>query len=105
MARRRFFVDEFHNRRAEVSGDDAHHLTRVLRVECGQQYEVCDNNAAWVATVVEAHKARVVFELNEPIAAKQAITDVNQVIAKNIEKAARDAITSAASAIKVSAAS
>lgn len=37
--------------------------------------------------------------------AKQAITDVNQVIAKNIEKAARDAITSAASAIKVSAAS
>lgn len=36
--------------------------------------------------------------------AKQAITDVNQVIAKNIEKAARDAITSAASAIKVSAA-
>jgi 16S rRNA (uracil1498-N3)-methyltransferase len=70
MARRRFFVDGFHHQRAEVSGDDAHHLTRVLRVERGQQYEVCDNNAAWLATVVEAHKARVVFELNEPIPPK-----------------------------------
>ena len=72
MARRRFFVEGFHNHRAEVSGDDAHHLTRVLRVERGQQYEVSDNNAAWLATVVEAHKARVVFELKEPISAKQA---------------------------------
>jgi 16S rRNA (uracil1498-N3)-methyltransferase len=81
MARRRFFVDEFHNRRAEVSGDDAHHLTRVLRVERGQQYEVCDNNAAWVATVVEAHKARVVFELNEPIAAKQAFNPLTLYVA------------------------
>lgn len=70
MARRRFFVDEFHHRRAEVAGGDAHHLTRVLRVERGQQYEVCDNNTAWLATVVEAHKARVVFELNEPIPPK-----------------------------------
>ena len=34
-------------------------------------------------------------------AAKAAVTDVNAVIAKNIEKAAKDAIASAASAIKV----
>lgn len=36
--------------------------------------------------------------------AKNAIVDVNKVIAKNIEKAARDAITSAAAALKVSVA-
>lgn len=35
-------------------------------------------------------------------AAKTALTDVNKVVAQNIEKAARDAIASAASAIKVS---
>lgn len=34
--------------------------------------------------------------------AKSAISDVNKVIAKNIEQAARDAITAAASAVKVS---
>lgn len=34
--------------------------------------------------------------------AKAAITDVNQVIAKGMEKAAREAITSAAAAVKVS---
>jgi len=33
--------------------------------------------------------------------AKAAVTDVNKVIAKNIEKAARDAITAAAGALKV----
>lgn len=34
-------------------------------------------------------------------AAKEAVTDVNKVIAKNIEKVAKDAIASAASALKV----
>ena len=34
-------------------------------------------------------------------AAKEAVTDVNKVIAKNIEKAAKDAIASAAGALKV----
>jgi 16S rRNA U1498 N3-methylase RsmE len=30
--RRRFFVDEIRNGQARISGDDARHLTRVLRV-------------------------------------------------------------------------
>ena len=81
MARRRFFVDEFHNHRAEISGDDAHHLTRVLRVERGQNYEVCDNRSAWLATVVEAHKSRVVFELKDPIAPKPASAPVTLYVA------------------------
>ena len=81
MARRRFFVHEFHHRRAEVSGDDAHHLTRVLRVERGQQYEICDNNTAWLATVVEAHKARVVFELTEAIAPRPAASPLTLYVA------------------------
>lgn len=70
MARRRFFVPGFHHQRAELSGDDAHHLTRVLRVERGQRYEVCDGESAWLAAVVEAHKARVVFSLEERLPPK-----------------------------------
>ena len=37
MARRRFFVDAIRDGTAELRGDDARHLTRVLRVEPGQR--------------------------------------------------------------------
>jgi 16S rRNA (uracil1498-N3)-methyltransferase len=72
MARRRFFVEEVHHQRAELVGDDAHHLTRVLRVERGQKYEISDNRQVWLAEVVEAHKNRVVFQTLESVAARQA---------------------------------
>jgi 16S rRNA (uracil1498-N3)-methyltransferase len=67
MARRRFFVEEIRNRQAELTGDDAHHLTRVLRVEVGQRYEISDNHNAWLAEVVEARKSRVVFAVLEKL--------------------------------------
>src|SRR5258708_34452923 len=60
--RRRFFVDQVRNGRAEISGADAQHLTRVLRVETGQQYEISDNRAVYLAKVESARKERVVFQ-------------------------------------------
>ena len=36
MARRRFFVEEVHNHSAELVGEEARHLSQVLRVETGQ---------------------------------------------------------------------
>jgi 16S rRNA (uracil1498-N3)-methyltransferase len=81
MARRRFFVDRIHNQQAEVSGDDAHHLTRVLRVERGEFYEVSDGESAYLAEVVEAHKARVVFQIVEPVAAKPEAARVSLYVA------------------------
>ena len=81
MARRRFFVDEFHHQRAEVEGDEAHHLTRVLRVERGQLYEVSNNEEAWLAEVVEAHKARVVFALKERVEAKPVLPPLRLYVA------------------------
>jgi 16S rRNA (uracil1498-N3)-methyltransferase len=63
MARRRFFVPGIHHQRAELAGEDAHHLTRVLRVERGQLYEISDNSQIWLAEVTEAHKNRVVFQV------------------------------------------
>src|SRR6185436_14100069 len=67
MARRRFFVDSIRGGVAELRGEEARHLTRVLRVEAGQRYEISDNQQAWLAEVVETRGERVVFRTVEPI--------------------------------------
>ena len=58
MARRRFFVHEVRNGQAEISGDEARHLTQVLRVEPGQVFELSDNNGLyWARSMLpENHK-------------------------------------------------
>src|SRR5205085_2451843 len=63
LARRRFFVDEIRAGMAELRGDEARHLTRVLRVEPGQQFELSDNRAAYLAEIAEARGERVVFRV------------------------------------------
>src|SRR5437762_3206666 len=67
MALRRFFVASVRNGRAEITGEDAHHLTRVLRVEPGQQYEITDTNRVWLATVETVHKSLVQFAVQHEI--------------------------------------
>jgi 16S rRNA (uracil1498-N3)-methyltransferase len=69
MARRRFFVDQVRKGQAEIIGEDAHHLTRVLRVEVGQKFEITDNHRAWLAAVETARKDVVRFDVIEEIAA------------------------------------
>jgi 16S rRNA (uracil1498-N3)-methyltransferase len=68
MARRRFFVDRVRNGQAEITGENAHHLTRVLRVEAGQKFEITDNERAWLASVETARKDLVRFSVVEEIA-------------------------------------
>jgi 16S rRNA (uracil1498-N3)-methyltransferase len=68
LARRRFFVDEIHGGAAELRGDEARHLTRVLRVEAGQRFEISDNENAYLAEILEARGERVLFRVLEPIA-------------------------------------
>ena len=63
--RRRFFVDQVRNGHAEISGEDARHLTRVLRVETGQRYELSDNRNVYLAEVETARKEHVVFRTLE----------------------------------------
>jgi 16S rRNA (uracil1498-N3)-methyltransferase len=65
--RRRFFVDEVRNGQAELNGDDARHLTRVLRVEPGQRYEISDNRNVYLAEIETARKERVIFRTLEKI--------------------------------------
>src|SRR5258706_10379931 len=67
LARRRFFVEDIHGGTAELRGDEARHLTRVLRVEPGQRFEISDNERAFLAEIEEARGERVVFRVLEPL--------------------------------------
>lgn len=67
MARRRFFVEQVHRGEAVLEGEDAEHLTRVLRVENGQRFEISDNHGVYLAQVVEARRQRVRFAVVEPL--------------------------------------
>jgi 16S rRNA (uracil1498-N3)-methyltransferase len=67
--RRRFFVDEVRSGKAQIAGEDARHLTRVLRVEAGQRYEISDNRNVYLAEIETAHKENVVFKTLEKLPA------------------------------------
>lgn len=65
--RRRFFVDQVRNGHAEISGDEAGHLTRVLRAEAGQRFEISDNHDVYLAEIEVARRDRVVFRTLEKL--------------------------------------
>jgi len=67
MARRRFFVDAVHSGRAQIAGEEAHHLSRVLRVEPGQKFEISDNQNVYLAEVESARKDLVSFAIVQQI--------------------------------------
>jgi len=73
MARRRFFVDAVQSGRARITGLDAHHLTRVLRVEPGQQFEISDNHNVYLAEVESARKDLVCFAVREKVASDKPL--------------------------------
>jgi 16S rRNA (uracil1498-N3)-methyltransferase len=66
--RRRFFVAEVRNGHAGMEGDEARHLTRVLRVEPGQRYEISDNRNVYLAEIEMARKEQVIFRTLEKFA-------------------------------------
>src|SRR5260370_14968716 len=68
MARRRFFVEAVERGHAHIVGQDAHHLTRVLRVVTGQRYEISDNQNLYLAEVETARKDLVSFTILERMA-------------------------------------
>jgi 16S rRNA (uracil1498-N3)-methyltransferase len=68
LARRRFFVDCVRNDAAELRGEEARHLGRVLRAEEGQLYEISDNHSAYLARIDEAKGDRVLFRIVELLA-------------------------------------
>lgn len=71
MARRLFFVDEMHGGRAAIGGEGAHHLTRVLRVEPGQRFEIAHEGQVYLAEVETARKNEVAFAILEKLPARR----------------------------------
>jgi len=67
MARRRFFVAQIRRGAAELTGADAEHLVRVLRVEPGQSYELSDDRNVYLAEVELARKSLVTFRVIEQL--------------------------------------
>jgi 16S rRNA (uracil1498-N3)-methyltransferase len=77
MARRRFFVDEVRRGEAELDGEEAEHLTRVLRAEIGQQYEICDGARLYLSEIVEARKHSVRFRILEELPAAEPAVQIS----------------------------
>jgi 16S rRNA (uracil1498-N3)-methyltransferase len=60
-------VDAVRGGMAELRGEEARHLTRVLRAEAGQRYEISDGKVAYLAEIAEARGPRVVFRVIQPL--------------------------------------
>jgi len=67
MARRRFFVPQVRRGVAELTGDEAEHVVRVLRAEVGEVYEISDNNKLYLAEIEVARKSLVSFKITEEL--------------------------------------
>jgi len=65
-------VDAIRGGEAELRGDEARHLARVLRAEPGQRYEITDSRNAWLAEIAEARGDRVLFRLIEAVESPEA---------------------------------
>jgi 16S rRNA (uracil1498-N3)-methyltransferase len=50
-----------------MRGEEARHLTRVLRVEAGQRYEISDHTSIYLAEITEQRGDRVVFRVLEEL--------------------------------------
>jgi 16S rRNA (uracil1498-N3)-methyltransferase len=77
MARRLFFVSGIHSGHAELRGEEAKHLSRVLRVEPGHVYEISDNQQKYLARVTEAHKELVRFEVIEKMPVEREAPEIH----------------------------
>ena len=67
VARRRFIADEVQGATAALIGQNAAHLTRVLRARVGQEYEIAADGVVRLGKVTVVGKDRVEFELGEEI--------------------------------------
>src|SRR6201996_429005 len=63
MTRRRWIADTWDTATAALHGDQAQHLSRVLRAEPGMEFDVVAGGHAWLARIVSIDRDRVHFAL------------------------------------------
>jgi 16S rRNA (uracil1498-N3)-methyltransferase len=67
MTRRRFIADEVSGDRAALVGEHADHLSRVLRAEVGQEFDIATGETVRRGRIASVASARVEFELGEEV--------------------------------------
>src|SRR3954452_11114925 len=67
MTRRRFIADEIEGDRAALLGDHAAHLSKVLRAQIGQQFDIAANGSVRRGEISRVSDGRVDFLLREAI--------------------------------------
>ncbi len=67
MALRRVFVDSIDAGRAVLNGDRAHHLSRVARLQKGEEVEASDGEGLFLATVSRAARTSLEFEIKRQL--------------------------------------
>ncbi|HKS75746.1 MAG TPA: RsmE family RNA methyltransferase [Terriglobales bacterium] len=81
MTRRRWIADEVSGNNASLSGTHADHLTRVLRVRKGQEFDIVANGVVRSGRVSTIGDHRVEFELGDEIPAGLALADLTLFLA------------------------
>ena len=69
MTRRRFIADEVEGDRAALLGEHAAHLSKVLRAQIGQQFDIAANGGVRVGEITTITNGRVEFLLREEVTA------------------------------------
>lgn len=60
----RYFTDDINGKTAYITGGDAAHLSRVLRIKCGDEVILCDKKGTdYTARVCAAEPERIEFEI------------------------------------------
>jgi len=72
MTRRRWIADEVFGDRASLTGAHAEHLSRVLRVRVGQEFEIAAGHSVRRGQVASVAEDRVDFDLGEELPAGTA---------------------------------
>lgn len=67
MTRRRWIADKIEGERAFLLGQNAHHLSRVLRAKTGQEFDVVCGESVRLGRIAAIDDERVVFQLGEAV--------------------------------------
>ena len=73
MTRRRFIADTWTASSASLTGDQAHHLARVLRAQPGQIYDIVSNGFLHRAEIISITEDQVDFTLHEELSSDAAL--------------------------------
>lgn len=73
MTVRRWIADEVSESRAALTGEHADHLTRVLRVRVGQEFEIATATSVHRGRVTAVSPGRVEFALGAEVVSAQAV--------------------------------